>query len=135
VVIEAGIRSGSIRTANNALELDRELYAVPGSVLSGTSLGTNGLIADNKALALFDLKQFATGVVNASGQQMESDIAKRAQDAIREGHFPTRSEVAKTAGLTALECEIALNELTAQDKVIESLSATGEVHYALKYAF
>ena len=135
VVIEAGVRSGSIRTANNALELDRELYAVPGSVLSGTSLGTNALIADNKALALFDLKQFATGAISASGQQMESAIAKRAQDAIRERKFPSRSEVAKTAGLTALECEIALKELTAQDKVIESRSSSGEVHYALKYAF
>ena len=135
VVIEAGIRSGSIRTANNALELSRELYAVPGSVLSSTSLGTNALIADNKAVALCDLKQFATGVVSTPIQQMESAIAKRAQDAIRESHFPTRYEVAKLAGLTLTESEIAIGELTAQDKVIENRSSSGEVHYALKYAF
>jgi DNA processing protein len=135
VVIEAGIRSGSIRTANNALELSRELYAVPGSVLSGTSLGTNALIADNKALAMCDLKQFATGIVSTPIQQMESAIAKRAQDAIRESHFPTRYEVAKLAGLTLAESEIAIGELTAQDKVIENRSSSGEVHYALKYAF
>jgi DNA processing protein len=135
IVIEAGVRSGSIRTANNALELDRELYAVPGSVLSGTSLGTNALIADNKALALYDLRQFATGFVSTSTQQMESAIAKRAQDAIRESQFPTRYEVAKIAGLTLAESEIAIGELTAQDKVIENRSSTGEVHYALKYAF
>lgn len=135
VVIEAGVRSGSIRTANNALELDRELFAVPGSVLSGTSQGTNALIADNKALSLYHLKQFATGVGSTSSEQMESSIAKRAQDAIRESHFPTRSEVAKIAGLTLAESEIAISELTAQDKVIENRSSTGEVHYALKYAF
>jgi DNA processing protein len=134
VVIEAGIRSGSIRTANNALELSRELFAVPGSVLSGTSLGTNALIADNKAQILCDFKYFATGSLSAPNQHIESAIAIRAQDAIRESRFPSTSEVAKLAGLTLSESEIALRELTAQDKVIENLSSNGEVHYALKYA-
>lgn len=134
VVIEAGIRSGSIRTANNALELSRELYAVPGSVLSGTSLGTNSLLADNKAQVLCDFKYFATGSENKSTQLIESSLANRAQDAIRESNFPTLPEVAKLAGLTISESELALRELTAQDKVIENLSSSGEVHYALKYA-
>jgi DNA processing protein len=134
VVIEAGIRSGSIRTANNALELSRELYAVPGPVLSGTSLGTNALLADNKAQILCDLKYFATGLANNPNQQIESALANRAQDAIRESGFPSLSEVAKLAGLTFSESELALRELTAQDKVIENLSSNGEVHYALKYA-
>ena len=134
VVVEAGIRSGSIRTANNALELSRELYAIPGPVLSGTSLGTNALIADNKAQILSDLKYFATGSVNNPNQQIESALASRAQDAIREGGFPSLWEVAKLAGLTMSESELALRELTAQDKVIENLSSNGEVHYALKYA-
>ncbi|CAN1514975.1 Smf Predicted Rossmann fold nucleotide-binding protein involved in DNA uptake [Microbacteriaceae bacterium] len=135
VVIEAGIRSGSIRTANNALELSRELYAVPGSVLSGTSLGTNALIADSKAQILCDLKYFATGSLRIPNQQIESALAKRAQDAIRESGFPSLPEVAKLAGLTFSESELALRELTAQDKVIENRSSKGEVHYALKYAF
>ena len=134
VVIEAGIRSGSIRTANNALELSRELYAVPGSVLSGTSLGTNALIADNKAQILCDLKFFATGAQSIPNQRIESAIANRAQDAIRESGFPSLSEVAKLAGLTLSESELALRELIAQDKVIENHSSSGEVHYALKYA-
>ena len=134
VVIEAGIRSGSIRTANNALELSRELYAVPGSVLSGTSLGANALIADNKAQILCDLKFFATGAQSIPNQRIESAIANRAQDAIRESGFPSLPEVAKLAGLTLSESELALRELTAQDKVIENHSSSGEVHYALKYA-
>ena len=135
VVIEAGIRSGSIRTANNALELSRELYAVPGSVLSGTSLGTNALIADNKAQILCDLKYFATGAQAIPNQQIESALAKRAHDAIRESGFPSLPEVAKLAGLTLSESELALRELAGQDKVIENLNSNGEVHYALKYAF
>jgi DNA processing protein len=135
VVIEAGIRSGSIRTANNALELSRELYAVPGSVLSGTSLGTNALIADSKAQILCDLKYFATGSLSIPNQQIESALANRAQDAIRKSGFSSLPEVAKLAGLTLSESELAIRELTAQDKVIENRSSNGEVHYALKYAF
>jgi DNA processing protein len=134
VVVEAGIRSGSIRTANNALELDRELYAVPGSVLSGTSSGTNALIADGRAQALNDLKYFASGLEQESSGDIESALAKRARDAIREIGYPTRTDIAKGAGLTTAELAIALHELLTQNHVIEDRNNKGEVHYALKYA-
>ena len=134
VVIEAGIRSGSIRTANNALELDRELLAVPGSILSGTSLGTNALIADNKALPLCDLRQFATGSIDNSSSLAESALAKRAHDAVRELGYPTEGEIAKTAGLTTSELRLALTELMATNLLIQERSSGQMVHYALKYA-
>ena len=134
VIVEAGIRSGSIRTANNALELDRELHAVPGSVLSATSSGTNALIAEGKAQLINDLQLFATGHQGDSFQATESALAKRARDAIREIGFPTRMEIAKGAGLTGAEVLIALRELATQNLVIEDRNNNGEVHYALKYA-
>jgi DNA processing protein len=134
VVVEAGNRSGSIRTANNALELDRELYAVPGSVLSLTSSGTNSLIADGKAQALHNLPLFATGNQDLLPEDPESPLAKRARDAIREIGYPTRPEIAKVAGLTRAELSIALYELTTQNRVMEDRNNKGEVHYALKYA-
>lgn len=46
VVIEAGERSGALITAKFALDQGRDIYAVPGSVLSQMSKGTNQLIAD-----------------------------------------------------------------------------------------
>lgn len=134
VVVEAGVRSGSIRTANNALELDRQLYAVPGSVLSGTSSGTNSLIADGRAEILNNLKFFASGLHDELAGVIESALAKRARDAIREIGYPTRTEIAKGAGLTTAELSLALHELKAQNHVIEDRNNKGEVHYALKYA-
>ncbi len=44
VVVEARQRSGALITADFALELGREVFAVPGEITSGLSAGTNDLI-------------------------------------------------------------------------------------------
>jgi len=51
IVIEAGDRSGALITADFALEQGRDVFAVPGNVLSPASRGTNRLI-QNGAFAM-----------------------------------------------------------------------------------
>lgn len=47
LVTEAGLKSGSIITANMALDLGKDIFAIPGSIFSEQSLGTNQLIKDS----------------------------------------------------------------------------------------
>jgi len=52
MIVEASDRSGSLITANFALEQGREVFAVPGGINSPYSIGTNKLIRDGAKMVL-----------------------------------------------------------------------------------
>jgi DNA processing protein len=134
VVVEAGIRSGSIRTANNAIELNRELFAVPGPITSSSSAGTNSLIAEGKAKAIIDTKLITSDVAEPARFQDGSALLIRAQDALRELRQATGEQIARVAGLTNLELSLALDELKNRNQLTMLQDSYGSLHYALKYA-
>ncbi len=60
VVVEAEERSGSLTTALHGLEQGKNVFAVPGSIYSSTSKGTNRLIAEG-AIPLTNFEQLVEG--------------------------------------------------------------------------
>jgi DNA processing protein len=72
IVVEAGKKSGTLITVDQALDQGREVFAVPGSVSSKLSEGTNQLIKDG-AIFVSDY----TDVLSALGINFENEIKKQ----------------------------------------------------------
>lgn len=66
VVVESAERGGSMYTVDEALRRDREVFAVPGSIRSPVSAGTNRLIADG-AQVIVSAQTFADAFGHAPG--------------------------------------------------------------------
>jgi DNA processing protein len=74
IVVEAAERSGSLITAELALELGRDVAAVPGPVLSWRSRGTNALLRDGATL-IRDVRDALELVLGAAGADAEMQRA------------------------------------------------------------
>jgi DNA processing protein len=67
VVLEAGMRSGSLNTAGHAAALGRPLGAVPGPVTSPASAGCHRLLREYDAVCVVDAEQMAELAATARG--------------------------------------------------------------------
>jgi DNA processing protein len=65
LVVEAAVRSGSLITARYALELGRDVLALPGRIFDDNAMGTNALIADGARPALHPRDVLAALAIDA----------------------------------------------------------------------
>ncbi len=81
VVAEARERSGTMSTVNFASEYGRDVFAIPGSVFSALSGGTNAMIREGAYVAAS-----ANDVLNLYGIEIEEeDLTKSAEKQSKEG--------------------------------------------------
>jgi DNA processing protein len=72
LVVEGDIKSGALITARQALEQNREVFAVPGSIYSPNSRGTNKLIQDGEAKLTLDVQDILAELnLSMAAQQIE----------------------------------------------------------------
>jgi DNA processing protein len=100
VIVEAAEKSGSLITARMALEQDRQVFAVPGSPLSGKTRGSNRLLKEGARLVecVEDVIEELTPQFGLSGVQTPNSAANRpAETAARdESAWETEPIEAKT---------------------------------------
>lgn len=66
IIVEARIKSGSLITADYALEQGKEIYTVPGRLCDSLSSGCNRLIEQGAGI-ICDIPGFVSGIGNAGG--------------------------------------------------------------------
>ena len=126
VVVEAGIRSGALSTANHANQIGRKVGAFPGRIDSPQSAGCHELIRGSGAVLLGSAAQ-AIDLATDSAEVLEpfaqglGQLETRLLDALTTK--PQRLErLAVKAGLTSHELTIALGQLQLQGLVQEQLN-------------
>lgn len=114
LVTEAGLKSGSLITADLAIEQGKELYVVPGSVFSKQSEGCNAKIKECQAAAV-TVPEDILGVVarkddNELGVQLSLEQSRIVEILSKEEsmHF---SELLESSGLSTGELSALLSEM------------------------
>ena len=74
VVVEAGLRSGALYTAQAALELGQDVYAVPGRIDTPASQGSNALLLEG-AIPLVRSAQVLSGLEREQGLAQRLSVA------------------------------------------------------------
>ena len=141
LVIEAGEKSGALITAQMALEQNREVFAVPGSILSPASRGTNKLIQEGAKLVLdyTDILEELNLLTVAHQIEMKELIPPTETEAILLKQIsaePTHiDEICRSCGLAAstVSSTLAMMELKGMVKQVGSMNyslsrETGEAY-------
>jgi DNA processing protein len=114
LVVEAGERSGALITAHQAVEQNREVFAIPGSILSPASQGTNRLIQEGAKLVrnyTDILQELNLSIVVQQAEIKEFSPADEIESAILEqltsepNHI---DEICRRSGLTMPEVSSTL---------------------------
>jgi DNA processing protein len=133
IVVEAPVKSGALSTAKYALELGREVYAVPGDALRENTKGSNGLIASG-AIPLIDPQELIQAIFPAKK-------ARRGDQNLIKPHNNEEAMIIKalsrgTRHVDELVAETKLSAETAQAALVALemrgvIASLGNMRYAL----
>ena len=104
VVVEAGARSGALITVDHALDLGREVWAVPGPIDGTPCVGSNRLLVDG-ARPLVAMEEFVAGV---AGSAQGPNGGRRRGSGGRDGSGPVDGLVDASRESTPLETRVLM---------------------------
>ncbi|MGE0057289.1 MAG: DNA-processing protein DprA, partial [Dehalococcoidia bacterium] len=131
LVIEGGVDSGALITARNAIDQNREVFAVPGSIYSAGSIGTNKLIREGEARLVTKAEDILEELnLTVTSQQLElpqitvSDPTEAAVLKVLSSQPTHIDEVQRASGLpiSAVSSALALLELKGTVRQVGAMS-------------
>ncbi len=115
VVCEAGKPSGTFSTATQAAELGRNVYAIPGSIFSQNSSGTNWLI-ENGASIVCDEESLSSLIAYDYGRlRMESKASRASRGTLLDALVASPMTSEEIAALLKLDIPRTLGVLAEQE--------------------
>lgn len=118
LVIEAGIKSGALITVEYALDHGRDVFAVPGSIFSGMSEGTNQLLRNGAAVATS--ARDILDALNMSAIESQRDIrASVPEDPTEAALLALLRYEAQHADAIARQAQLPIAAVTATLAVLE----------------
>lgn len=121
LVVEAQERSGSLITAQFALEQNRDVFAVPGSIFQSNQRGTNELISQG-AIPVLSAPQLVTELgldPVAGGQQLSLSFDEPAEQQVYEALVEPLStaELRTSTDLKGQQLLITLSKMELQESI------------------
>lgn len=124
LVVEAGLKSGSLITAKLGKKYGRKIFAVPGSIFNSVSAGTNWLIAENWAKTTLSTEQILGGKQVVSQSDLFVDGLSETEVKILnllKGEELSADEMGRKLGLKIMEVTIGLSGISMKGLVDEEL--------------
>lgn len=122
VVIEAPEKSGALITAQSALEQNREIFAIPGSIFSKNSVGTNNLIKQGAKLIskIEDILEelnihYTLPIKDTSNLKFDSKQEKKVYYSLSEEKPLTIDKIIKISNLSPKEVLASLTTLELKE--------------------
>lgn len=132
LIIEAGEKSGALHTARFALEQNKVVLAVPGSIYWPGSIGTNKLIKNSRAGAVSQVKDVLNvlGLAHHASKQPRfkgrNDNEQKILDLLYAG-LSDGEEILETSGIPVRDFSHALTMLEIECKI----QALGANHWSI----
>lgn len=121
VVVEAALKSGSLITARNALDYNRDVFAVPGSPMDPRAKGCNQLLKDGAVMC-----EHADDVIRALGSTPAPTLFDNARDdfSAQTAAEPDPNEL--NAARAAIQEKLGM-QATSVDELMQQCAVTASV--------
>lgn len=132
IVVEAGVKSGALNTATQALELGRTVAAVPGPIDAPQSVGANTLLRDGATVIVDVADALQLAGLTPPPRRPDPEIASAAEQAVWAALVDGALDVdtlTVRSGLPARECLAAVTTLELNGAI--ECAFTGEIRRRL----